>query len=316
MLLYLSLRGVNFATTWEAIRGLTFQQIAILIVINLSVLTALYARWWVIVRGMGYAVPFRAISRYTLAGFAISYLTPGPQFGGEPVQILFLNRNHQVPVEEAIASVAVEKLLGLVTDIFFLTIGLLFLLQTELLPPNNQGVASLLILSTILLFVGMFGAWFRGYPFLTRLVGRFIRGQEQPSSFFASLTSTEGELITLCREKSNLLLFSIFFSIGSWLLFATEYLLTATFLGLPITPLTGILLISAFRLAFLMPVPGGIGTIEASQIWVLSGLGFAAATEIGFSLSLIIRVRDILIALVGLVFFYQLPKKKRDERQE
>ena len=47
-----------------------------------------------------------------------------------------------------------------------------------------------------------------------------------------------------------------------------------------------------------MPLPGGLGTVEAAQMLALTQLGFDPA--IGLSASLLIRGRDVLLGLAGL----------------
>jgi len=56
--------------------------------------------------------------------------------------------------------------------------------------------------------------------------------------------------------------------------------------------------ITAARLAILLPMPGGLGTLEAAMVLVTVALGQGAAA--GAGLSLLIRVRDIIFGLIGL----------------
>ena len=77
-----------------------------------------------------------------------------------------------------------------------------------------------------------------------------------------------------------------------------EFYSMAVFLGVPLTFFQLIALLTAARLAFLLPLPGGLGTLEASQVWALSLMGFSPAAGIG--LSLLIRLRDVLLGLLGL----------------
>ncbi|MGZ4999028.1 MAG: lysylphosphatidylglycerol synthase domain-containing protein, partial [Methylomonas sp.] len=54
----------------------------------------------------------------------------------------------------------------------------------------------------------------------------------------------------------------------------------------------------SMRLAFLLPLPGGIGTLEASLFWAFQYLSLPTAAAIG--LIALIRLRDALVLLVGL----------------
>ena len=67
------------------------------------------------------------------------------------------------------------------------------------------------------------------------------------------------------------------------------------------TALSPVMLATAYtaaRLAFLVPTPGALGALESSQIAAASIMGLDPA--IGFSTALLIRMRDILIGLIGL----------------
>jgi len=60
-----------------------------------------------------------------------------------------------------------------------------------------------------------------------------------------------------------------------------------------------VMIMVGMRLAMLLPVPGGIGTIEASLLWSFSLLGLpvaAAATLIA-----LIRLRDAVVLIIGLL---------------
>jgi uncharacterized membrane protein YbhN (UPF0104 family) len=52
-------------------------------------------------------------------------------------------------------------------------------------------------------------------------------------------------------------------------------------------------------ISLLMPLPGGLGALEASQVFTLGKFGFSAATAL--SLTLLMRGRDMLIGGLGLL---------------
>jgi uncharacterized membrane protein YbhN (UPF0104 family) len=57
--------------------------------------------------------------------------------------------------------------------------------------------------------------------------------------------------------------------------------------------------LTAALFAFLMPLPGGLGALEVSQVYALTAMGYTPA--IGISLSLLMRARDILNGGLGLL---------------
>ena len=70
-----------------------------------------------------------------------------------------------------------------------------------------------------------------------------------------------------------------------------------------------LLLLVAARIAILLPLPAGIGTLESSQVLGLGVLGLE--TAVGISISLVIRARDVLLGLFGLWWGWrQLAERK------
>jgi uncharacterized membrane protein YbhN (UPF0104 family) len=78
-----------------------------------------------------------------------------------------------------------------------------------------------------------------------------------------------------------------------------EYYLMVRFLGMDINALQNFAALTAMQVAFLMPLPGGLGALEASQVFALGAFGQPASAAI--SLTLIMRARDILNGGIGLL---------------
>jgi uncharacterized membrane protein YbhN (UPF0104 family) len=78
-----------------------------------------------------------------------------------------------------------------------------------------------------------------------------------------------------------------------------EYYLMVTFLGMRINSIQIFAALTSMQVAFLMPLPGGLGALEASQVFALGAFGQPASAAI--SLTLLIRARDILNGGIGLL---------------
>jgi uncharacterized membrane protein YbhN (UPF0104 family) len=90
-------------------------------------------------------------------------------------------------------------------------------------------------------------------------------------------------------------------SVLSWIAIIGEYGLALRFLGQNVTLAQTISALVAARFAILLPMPGGLGTLEASQVLALGALGLNPA--VGISLSLLIRIRDVTLGGLGLWYF-------------
>jgi len=80
----------------------------------------------------------------------------------------------------------------------------------------------------------------------------------------------------------------------------TEFALIVKFLGIQLSSWQTIAAWTAGWLSLLVPLPGGLGALEASQVFALGIFGIPAALAIG--VTLIMRGRDLLIGGLGLMF--------------
>jgi len=301
LLLVWALRTVPLSQIGQTLRGLTATQVLILILLNILLFFLFSSRWWLILRLQGRNVPYLHLVGYRLASFAISYFTPGGQFGGEPLQIYFLRQRHQIPGPAALASVTLDKIFELLANFTFLTFGLWLVLEHGLL----DGLASAPI---AFLFGGLaitpliyFALLWKGKTPLHWVVQRApARLLEINISRRLSplLSAAEEQLVRIFRCQPFTLVWVTGLSGLVWLLMLAEYWLVLQFLGIPLNLPQSIAALTAARIAFLTPLPGGIGALEASQVIALQALGFPPAA--GLSLALLIRARDVTFGAAGL----------------
>lgn len=276
-------------------------QVLLLMLINLVILLFLSTRWWLILRSQGHRLPYVVLAGYRLAGFSISYFTPGTQFGGEPLLVYALHRRHGVPASAAIASVTLDKLIEVLVNFTFLALGLIFIVESKLLDGWNLS-------SLVPIMAGMLGlplfyllALSSGKKPITWGLEKFSglwKNREQIQRASQMISGAETQASDYCQNKPRSVLGFYLFSLFVWGVMSGEYWLMLQFLGLSLTFEQAMAALVAARLALLVPVPGGLGTLEASQIIAIEALGFEPA--FGASIALLIRGRDMLFASAGL----------------
>jgi uncharacterized membrane protein YbhN (UPF0104 family) len=79
----------------------------------------------------------------------------------------------------------------------------------------------------------------------------------------------------------------------------SEYMLITSFLGVNLHNWQTVAGWATSWLSFLVPLPGGLGALEASQVFTLGAFGMSAA--LALSVALLIRARDLLIGGLGLL---------------
>lgn len=306
-LVALVVRAVPLGEAWQALQGLTIGAVAVLVLMNGLVLVSLNGRWWVLLWGLGYRLPFWRLLGHRLAAFGVSYFTPGPHFGGEPVQVLLVEREHDVPRTTAVAAVTLDKTLELLVNFTFLWGGVTAVLQGQLFGSMVGGEAILFAVGMLLLPALLLFAMWRDWQPVSRLMRLVTRcsGWEKRPLFQQKLhrwttgaQNSERQASQLFQKAPTSLWAAFSISVAGWLLIIVEYWLMLYFLGINLSPLQTIGLLTAARIAILLPLPGGLGTLEASIVLALSAMG--ENRGVGLSISLLIRVRDVLLGLGGL----------------
>jgi uncharacterized protein (TIRG00374 family) len=309
LLLLVMLRQVSPGQAWSVLSQLRITQILALIAANGLVLLILSGRWWVILRSQGYAIPYLTLAGYRLVAFGINYFTPGPQFGGEPLQVYLVQRRHRVPPATAMASVTLDKLLELLSNFTFLAAGAICILECQVLHGVAGSPSILLGAALLVLPVGVLAALWAGWHPLSRLLqaGFHLLPQTwlERKGWLAAyhdisqaIRESENQTTRLCRERPLAVVQALLFSALGWAAMIGEYWLALHFLGQSLTLAQTISALTAARIAFLMPLPGGLGALEASQVLAMGALGINPA--VGISLSLLIRVRDVALGGLGL----------------
>jgi uncharacterized protein (TIRG00374 family) len=300
VLLAWAVRGIPLDDVGRVLNRLGFAQLAVLLALNALILWSFSWRWWAVLSALGCAIPTRHLTGYRLAAFAISYLTPGPQFGGEPLQVYLLSRRHGVPTPVAIASVVLDKTLELISNFAFLIVGLIVILRLDLIPIGVQAPLIVLSIALVLLPVIYLALSCRGVRPATWFLGRFpAAGTLWPgfTRLAGFVSDAETQVGALCRTQAGWLLAAVALTAISWLMVLLGAWAAMGFLGIPLDPLEAIGVVAAGRLAFLLPIPGGLGALEASQVLAVTALGFSRADGLG--LGLLLRARDLVVVGIG-----------------
>lgn len=300
LLVWWAVHNVPLGEIWSAIHGLQAWQIAILMAVNGVLYGLVTLRWWLIVQADAKRVSYLPLLGVRVSVFGVSYFTFGPQVGGEPLQVLFLQRRYGVTYTRATASVLMDKLLEFLVDFVLLPIGLTAIFRAGVLAENRltfpwELIGLLLLIlwppvHILLLYHHRFPitALMRALPFISKKnkVARFLRAAEWLAGDF-------------CRRHLPHLLGALGVSILAGAGMVSEYALMASFLGIQLPFWRTVAAWAAGWLSFLMPLPGGLGALEASQVFVLTRFGIHDATAI--SMILLMRSRDLLIGGLGLL---------------
>lgn len=295
-LLFWALKNAPLTEIWSTLRQLQFWQVAALTAINAGIYALVTLRWWIIARADAKQIPYFPLLVVRVAVFGVSYFTLGPQVGGEPLQVLALRHRYGLTYTRATSTVVMDKLLEFLANFILLAFGLAAIAQTGFLSRaeslSSAGLVGLALLVAwppihiILLRYGKHPVGAALRKFKRTKVTRFVIASERLVGSF-------------CQRHFNELLAAASVSLLAALAMVGEYFLITSFLQIELRAAQIIAAWTAGWLSFLVPWPGGLGALEASQVFALGAFGVSAASAIG--VTLLIRARDLLIGGIGLI---------------
>jgi hypothetical protein len=299
-MLWWALRKAPLMEIWAAIQQLKFWQILVILTLNAGFYMIATLRWWTIIQSEHKHVPFWPLLGVRVSVFGVSYFTLGPQVGGEPLQVLALQKQYGLTYTRATASVLMDKLLEFMVDFFLLAVGLTAILEAGVMSQNGiQFTGSLIGLVFFILWppIHIILLYNHRHP-LTSLVRAipFIPKNSKPVRF---LRAAEWMAGNFCQRHPRRLIIALIFSIVGGAGMLIDYALMASFLNIHLPFWKMIAGWMMGWISLLMPLPGGLGAFEASQVFTLGKFGFTAASAL--SLALLTRGRDIFIGGLGLI---------------
>ena len=295
------LRGVPIGDVLTVFQRFTPQQLILLFAINTGVLLLFGGRWWVILAAFDQSIPYIKVAMHRLAGFGVSYFTPGPQVGGEPVQVRLLRSQHPpIPLEICIASLSLDRLFEVVVNLVIVLFGLVVTLQMQFAGQSITGGLAL-VTGLIVGILGLFIGYAQGVAPITHgfnVLPTSFTKRNRVNAVLQVIQDSEWQIIYLFQKRPIGVLGAFLFSMLSWAGIIIEYWLLAYFLGIALNWVQLISVLTAFQISFALPLPGGLGSLEAGQVFIYELLELDPA--IGLSVSLFMRGRDIIFGLLGL----------------
>jgi uncharacterized protein (TIRG00374 family) len=254
--------------------------------------------WRALLVASGERVPFGHILGARIAGYAVSYLTPAGNIGGETVRIFVLDR---VERNKALATVVVDKTIEFLAGLSTIALSVVFLI-TEFALPRRQKIelfAAIALLVLLLIFLilkqkqGLF-TWALdtlkkikiSIPFLENRRDKILETDAHISDFYSR------------NPRLFLILFGSYFA-QAWL-WAAEIYLTFRFLG-GATPtfLTCFLIVTLGSFYSFLPVPGSVGVYELTYVSLFALLRIDM--HAGMAVILIRRVVGLVWAGIGVI---------------
>lgn len=292
------LNWVGLGAIASVFKRVNLGYLAIYFIISSATFLPQVFRWQVILRGHNKDVGFLMLLRQTIAGYAVSYITPAVRLGGEPLRAYMLKKEADVDLRTGSSSIIIDKFVELIGSLVFGAIGLVLLIFI----PGVSFWFKLVLASLILYgFYGLFVLYYRTVTDRGSFSELFIRFRfikiERIKGFVNTLQDVEKRLKEFFTKHKKELFISCFFYFmyGVMAVFEFKFLLLG--LGVDASLSVVILSLTILGLMYFIPVPAALGFLEAGQ----TSLFYILEKEggIGFVLSLVTRVRNLIFVALG-----------------
>ncbi len=317
----------GIAALWIILKQIPFKEIInlfsnsspliILGYIGISVLIMLFLalRWKIILKSKGYNVSLFKLFSYRIAGYGVSYLTPAAKLGGEPVRAGLLSRDG-ISFSEGLSTIIIDKTIEIATNALFFFIGVMIVLFSFAVP----GQAEIMMLLFALIFLGLmlfiYHRLVSGKGFIKSLANKFkLSTTKVYKKNKVKILEFESAIIKFFKHDKKDFYLSCVASFFSWVCMFVEYKFAGLILGFDFTFVQIFLIVSFIGVAMMIPIPMGLGSMELSQVTVFAL--FKMGQTGGVALAFLVRARDLLWSVVGLIIlsFYGLNPRKFIEKE-
>ena len=247
-------------------------------------------------------LPLRRVYLHRMAGFAMSYLTPAAQVGGEPARIAMLGSDN-VPLRHATSSVILDVAFEMTAYIAFIVSGVVLAIAQGLGDGVSFAIVLIALGLTLVLLILFFWGAGSGRQFFS-LAFRAVRLDRvaRLKRFVEPIRSMETLMTEFLQGKISLVILVAFLSIVVIFFRVVEVFYLALFFGVDVSLAQAFLVSTIPGIALLLPVPAGLGVFEGSFELIFTLLAIPMSPV---AFALIIRSRDLIFIFVGVMHMAQ-----------
>ena len=265
-------------------------------------------RWYMLVQALGLSFRVSDAFRLGFLGYLLNFVSLGV-VGGDLFKAVFIAREQPGKRTEAVATVVVDRAVGLYGLLFVASCAFLVLSARQVI--NSDVVRTMFTITLVLTIVGTAALG-------VLLLGRSQQDRARRIATMPYVGPTIARLLaalTAYRTHRSLLLASIVFSIAIHSLLILAF--TSIALGLPVgAPTLGehsVIVPMSLVGAAIPATPNGLGTLEMGieTLYHLVPLPPGPASGDGTVVAFVYRLATMLVAAVGL-FYYLAQRSKVD----
>lgn len=272
--------------------------------ISMSVLFLVSLRWKEILKTKKVKPRVRDLFFYKLSELYMNYITPSAFVGGEPVKAYLLKKDYNVEYSKGVSTAIIDKSFDIAIN---LIIGTIVFLLLSLRFVNKFGIflttlVTFFLFSAIIILGIIIFNYYKGNKILHYKL-YFLANKDSgwAKKIYRFICEFENHVIDFFHKEKDILLKNIMISIIISIVMYLEYFFLLKTLGIPyVGAFFPIIVLSMLGIAYLVPLPGAIGSLELFE--TLAFVMFKLPPEAAVAFVIFIRMKDILLALLGIIY--------------
>ncbi len=297
-LFIITLRNTGYTEIFSTLKNFSLTGFIVYISLSLCNFSLFTYRWYIILRVFTKNSSFKDLFCYRLTGYAVSYLTPAAQIGGEPARIYFL-KTKDIPLKTGISSVFIDKSLEICASLLFIIVGSLLSIFIGInLSETGIGVASIILVSII---IYVFISIKHEFGIITTIL-KILRLNKITyiKKNFEKIELMEHKIMHFLKNHPKILLASIGLSFSNQFFIILENFVILKFLGFSPTIIQVFLISTIPNLAYLIPTPAALGALEGGFAVIFNLINITNISAIAYVF--IIRLRDLFLVSLGTIY--------------
>jgi hypothetical protein len=301
VLLYYTLRGLNWQTFWDSIRFGHYEFLLLTIPIT-SINYFIRALRWSFLVNSEKKIPIISIFWANMVGYmGNDYL---PARAGELIRSAYLGRQNGLGTSFVLATALAERLLDVIALVLIGSVSLL--VQSNISPLLANALRFMAFVGTVGLLVII------AAPFQENLIHRIVDKLPLPEKILSTISQQISKFLTGIRSLHNGRRLGLFILLTGtiWLIDAYANTLGVRIISQTLTIRQAFILLAALGLSSAIPsTPGYIGVYQFVAVSVLTPFGFSQANALAYILISQI-LHYILVSFWGLIGLWRINRLK------
>jgi len=266
-------------------------------------------RLQVILKGYDKKVNFWSLLKQTIAAYSVSYVTPAARVGGEPLRAYMLKKESGVDLKTGSSAIIIDKFVEFFGSFVLGVIGLIAILLVPGFAWEIKLVFIVALSLAAILTVGFYLRTINGKGSLSTMfqLARLHKVTKW-KDFHLALIDVEKLMEKFFKEHKKSLVKSGLFYLMTGVTFFLELKFLLLSFGVNVSLIDLVFIVNLWGIVNFVPVPAGIGFLEAGQATLFHLLQGDGA--IGLAMALVIRARSLLAVTVGFLLITQFSGKQ------